>query len=414
MCDGRSVHEDDLVASDFVRRQYQGETYFATFNDSHRWHFLSKQKPDEALLFKVYDSSDDVEAKCTRVPFAHATNDASSDHETDCLHASFPVQNGAELKRPRQSIECRAMIFTHPTEESEDARSQHRAAEPESFTQPMIYGTAWKGDQTAQAVMSAIGAGFRAFDTAAQPEHYDEALFGQAIREAISQGLVKREELWVQTKFSNIQDRAAKSMPYDPSARIAEQIRCSVESSLSNLASVKDTYIDCVILHAPLATMEETLEAWDALSSFVPDRVRSLGISNAAVTAVSILYNKARVKPSIVQNRFCKRTGYDAQVRQFCKNHGIVYQGFGLLRDSPDLLDSSAVQRLADVVGVSKEQALYALVRAIGVVPLNGTSREERMLSDLAALDSVSEWRSDAVNGSLWKDVLRDFEKEIA
>jgi hypothetical protein len=62
---------------------------------------------------------------------------------------------------------------------------------------PFIYGTAWKKDNTTRLVKDAISAGFRAFDTAAQPKHYREDLVGIALREAIEDGMVKREQLFV-------------------------------------------------------------------------------------------------------------------------------------------------------------------------------------------------------------------------
>ena len=44
----------------------------------------------------------------------------------------------------------------------------------------IIYGTAWKEEQTTELVELAIDQGFRAFDTANQPKHYQEGLLGEA------------------------------------------------------------------------------------------------------------------------------------------------------------------------------------------------------------------------------------------
>ena len=38
----------------------------------------------------------------------------------------------------------------------------------------LIYGTAWKKDDTARYVSEAVKAGFRFIDTACQPKHYNE------------------------------------------------------------------------------------------------------------------------------------------------------------------------------------------------------------------------------------------------
>ena len=67
-----------------------------------------------------------------------------------------------------------------------------------------IYGTAWKKDQTKKLVKEALTAGFRRVDTAAQPRHYQEALVGQALREAFAEGILTREELFVCSQTSYI------------------------------------------------------------------------------------------------------------------------------------------------------------------------------------------------------------------
>lgn len=61
----------------------------------------------------------------------------------------------------------------------------------------LIYGTAWKKDRSADLVYTALKAGFRAIDTAAQPKHYREDLVGEGIRKAIAEGIVKRENIYV-------------------------------------------------------------------------------------------------------------------------------------------------------------------------------------------------------------------------
>ena len=61
----------------------------------------------------------------------------------------------------------------------------------------LIYGTAWKKDQTRLLVKQALLAGFRGVDTAAQPKHYQENLVGEGMRDAMREAGIKREELYV-------------------------------------------------------------------------------------------------------------------------------------------------------------------------------------------------------------------------
>lgn len=68
---------------------------------------------------------------------------------------------------------------------------------PGPSTSGMIYGTAWKESNTISSVIEAARAGYRAFDTAAQPRNYREDLVGEAIRIAIAQGMFARAEIYV-------------------------------------------------------------------------------------------------------------------------------------------------------------------------------------------------------------------------
>ena len=64
-------------------------------------------------------------------------------------------------------------------------------------TCPFIYGTAWKREDTAELVSSALASGFLAIDTAAQPKHYREELVGDGIRSALLKLPIAREDLFV-------------------------------------------------------------------------------------------------------------------------------------------------------------------------------------------------------------------------
>lgn len=66
----------------------------------------------------------------------------------------------------------------------------------------LVYGTAWKKDQTADLVYLALKTGFRGIDTAAQPKHYDERGVGTGVRRAVGEGIIKREDLFVRLTMS--------------------------------------------------------------------------------------------------------------------------------------------------------------------------------------------------------------------
>jgi len=80
--------------------------------------------------------------------------------------------------------------------------SRTTSAQRETRIPYFLYGTAWKKERTADLVAQALRAGFRGIDTAAQPRHYREDLVGDGIREVLAGGLVRREDLYVRSTFT--------------------------------------------------------------------------------------------------------------------------------------------------------------------------------------------------------------------
>lgn len=204
-------------------------------------------------------------------------------------------------------------------------------------------------------------------------------------------------------------------MPYDPSATLETQVHTSVASSLKNLRLKNDSeegsYIDCLLLHSPLPTIEQTLQAWKILESYVPDKIRSLGISNVTLPILQAIHENSAVKPSVVQNRFYPQTRYDVPLRAFCAQHGIMYESFWTLTGNPRLLKSEPVAMLAKSAEVSSSVALYALVMDQGIVVLNGTTSAEHMVADLTGIREVREWA--ASRGKEWLQITEAFRNSI-
>ncbi|KAF9632266.1 putative aldo-keto reductase protein [Lasiodiplodia theobromae] len=280
-----------------------------------------------------------------------------------------------------------------------------------------IYGTAWKKDASAKLVADALAAGFVAVDTAAQPRHYQEHLVGAGIRDALKANGLAREQIYVQTKFTSPAGQDLNNMPYSPEDPIATQVHTSVKSSLLNLRPTDDesgsgaSYIDCLLLHSPLPNIRQTLEAWRTLETYVPHKIRHLGISNVSQPILEVLYRSSTVKPAVVQNRFYAATSYDVSLREFCRENGIVYESFWTLTGNPQLLQSTPVFMLAQFAGVSAEVALYALVMAVDVVVLNGTTNADRMKEDLEGIKKVQEWSK--TKDDTWNTILGDFKHMI-
>ena len=92
LADASSVDFDDWMVAERRYPHRVGQTYRLKYNPKHRWIYFPNMRPDEAIVFKVYDSQKDGRARFTG-------------------HTSFhdPATQPGAL--PRQSIEMRAFAF---------------------------------------------------------------------------------------------------------------------------------------------------------------------------------------------------------------------------------------------------------------------------------------------------------------
>src|SRR5262245_63460299 len=92
IADAQSLSPDDTVVTE---RRYQdriGQTSAITYNPAHRWYWFPQMHPDEALVFKTYESSKDGRARWT-------------------AHTAFEDPDTPPHAKPRESIEIRTLAF---------------------------------------------------------------------------------------------------------------------------------------------------------------------------------------------------------------------------------------------------------------------------------------------------------------
>jgi len=251
-----------------------------------------------------------------------------------------------------------------------------------------LYGTAWKEDRTAALVELAIKSGFRGIDTANQRRHYFEAGVGEGLAAAYRAGVVKRSDLFLQTKFTYI-DGQDHRLPYDPKAGLSTQVAQSMASSLEHLGT---DYVDSYVLHGPASGhgwSEEDSEVWLAMvQERDAGRTRLLGLSNVSLRHLNQMLTVGAGTPAFVQNRCYARLGWDRDVRAFCRERKIVYQGFSLLTANINDLRHPAAAKIITAIAQRERatlaQVVFRFTQAVGMLPLTGTTDAEHMRQDLA------------------------------
>ena len=279
------------------------------------------------------------------------------------------------------------------------------AGVPMGVPMPLIlYGTAWKGGETAQLVRKAVAAGFRGIDTACQPKHYNEAGVGEGIRALLAEGAgLKREDLFLQTKFTPLHGQDLNQpLPYDPNKTVSEMVRQSMDVSKRNLGV---EYVDSLVLHSPLPSLHDTLLFWKAMEELKHEgSALQLGVSNCYdLHTFKALLDRTEVKPAVLQNRFYAQSGYDRELRALCAQHGVTYQSFWSLTANPHVVKSAVLEGIAERVaarvqktgedaapwhrgGITPEMVFFRFLRQRGIVPLSGTTNELHMAQDLACV----------------------------
>jgi diketogulonate reductase-like aldo/keto reductase len=247
-----------------------------------------------------------------------------------------------------------------------------------------LYGTAWKEERTAALVELALRAGFRGIDTANQRRHYFEAGVGQGLAAAYGAGVVTRADLFLQTKFTYRPGQDHR-LPYDPAASLSDQVAQSMASSLEHLGT---DHVNSYVLHGPSSGYDWTdadAEVWEAMKKERDaGRTRWLGVSNVSLGHLEQMAAHSET-PAFVQNRCYARLGWDREVRLFCRERKIVYQGFSLLTANAEVLRHPLVAELALRANAGAAQVVFAFALAVGMLPLTGTSDAGHMKQDLAS-----------------------------
>ncbi|MCA9010416.1 MAG: aldo/keto reductase [Planctomycetaceae bacterium] len=246
-----------------------------------------------------------------------------------------------------------------------------------------LYGTAWKENETQRLTELALRQGFRGIDTANQRRHYHEAAVGQAIAAAIESGLVVRNDLFLQTKFT-FRSGQDHRLPYDPAASVRTQVEQSFASSLKHLGT---DFVESYVLHGPtqrVGLAADDWEAWRAMEVIHDSgRARLLGVSNLTLEQLQALCHEARIRPRFVQNRCYAVRSWDRLIREFCAANEMIYQGFSLLTGNRDVMARPEMVQIAKRHGRTVSQIVFRFALDVGMLPLTGTTDTDHMRLDL-------------------------------
>eukprot|EP00562_Extubocellulus_spinifer_P003364 CAMPEP_0178476450 /NCGR_PEP_ID=MMETSP0696-20121128/3632_1 /TAXON_ID=265572 /ORGANISM="Extubocellulus spinifer, Strain CCMP396" /LENGTH=419 /DNA_ID=CAMNT_0020103751 /DNA_START=158 /DNA_END=1417 /DNA_ORIENTATION=+ len=373
-------------------------------------------------------------------PDADAT--AATSNSTSALteSGSNRSSNKSSTSRRRFSSICAGLLLVYVFQrnrsasilESSSSNSSNSAKERKKANAgKLVYGTNKHFASTAANVAQAIRVGgYHHIATAGRHANYNETACGEGWTQAVllsssssdnagrsTRGTAtSREDLFLQTMFvadNNPDfDKSWKPLPRDNtdssgatatatksgSMTIAQQVQSSVQSSLRNLQT---SYLDAVLYHnlkSKLDPYDKVLEAWRELERLV-DRgiIRYLGITNIHdLGYLKRLYKDARIKPTIIQNRFHSNRQFNVPLRAFIQERQIAWQAFWILTGNGGVVSGKVAQELARKNGITPQQYIFAFVLSLGATPMIGSKSAKHLQEDM---DIAMRFDSGAADG---------------
>jgi len=182
---------------------------------------------------------------------------------------------------------------------------------------PMLgLGVCQSGDQTEDAVLWALEAGYRHVDTA--------AIYGneESVGNAIKKSNIPRSELFITTKLWNDNHD-------DPEA--------SLNASLSKLQL---DYVDLYLIHFPVPQRNTS---WTVLEKLHKDgKCKAIGVSNFTIRHLKQLMETSEVIPAVNQVEFHPYL-YQKELLEFCHSKGIQMEAYSPLTQGKKLNDEKLI-----------------------------------------------------------------------
>ncbi|MDF9278213.1 aldo/keto reductase [Arthrobacter sp. EH-1B-1] len=215
-------------------------------------------------------------------------------------------------------------------------------------------------EEATTAVEHAVSVGYRLFDTA---ENYgNEAGVGEGIRRSG----IERDQVFITTKFNK-------------QWHGVDGVRKAFEQSAARLGV---DYIDLLLVHWPNPEQDRYVDAVKGLAGLREEGlIRAFGVSNFKPAHLERVLDAGLV-PEVNQIQLDPRhTRPDS--RHFHSKHGIVTESWSPLGKGSDLLQSTAVDQLADKYGMTPAQIVLRWHIQLGLVAIPKSANPLRIKQNI-------------------------------
>ncbi|KAL3286148.1 hypothetical protein HHI36_000660 [Cryptolaemus montrouzieri] len=264
------------------------------------------------------------------------------------------------------------------------------------------YGT-WQA-QDEPALEIALEAGYRHIDTAYS--YQNEKMIGNVLKRWISNGKLKREDIFLVTKLPITGNRPEGVAKY-------------LKRSLENL---QVGYVDLYLIHAPFGLQDsegdyyikdsdgnpyfdmstDHIAIWKAMEEQVEAGLtKAIGLSNFNKSQIERILKNSKIKPSALQIELHAYLQQNELV-DFCKENNILVTAYsplgtpgannflekiGLKLDLPDILGNPTVKAIAKKHSKTAAQVLLHFYVQKGWLPIPKSVNPERIKQNLDIFD---------------------------
>ena len=223
-------------------------------------------------------------------------------------------------------------------------------------------------EECKRSVLDAIKAGYRLIDTAAS--YTNEDAVGEAVKEAVAQGICTREELFITSKMW-VQDM-----------QNYETAKAAIDASLNAMGL---EYLDLYLLHQ---AMKDYFSAWRAMEDAYKDgKLRAIGVSNFYPHTLTNFCETVEIKPMVNQvelhpyftqeNALETMKYYEVQPEAWAPLGGGRYKPF----------DDPMLQKIAAAHGKTVGQVILRWNVQRGVVVIPKSTHKERIEENIDIWD---------------------------
>jgi len=239
-----------------------------------------------------------------------------------------------------------------------------------------------EGEEVIHAVKSAIRAGYRSIDTAAL--YNNEEGVGQAVREAMAENGLTRDQLFITTKVWNSEQGYEKTLQ-------------AFETSLNKIGL---DYIDLFLVHWPVKGKYK--DTWRALEKIYEEgKVRAIGVSNFQIHQLEDLLGEAKIVPAVNQVELHPLLS-QKELLNYATSKGIYLEAWAPLGQGR-VLDHETLKAIGSKYGKTPAQVILRWDLQVGIITIPKSVNEQRIIEnadifdfelsaeDIAQIDALNE-----------------------